>query len=466
MEKRVWCILVNMRQFIFFFSMLSFVSFSQDSICIQVKLTQNESGEVIRNAQVSIKYADTVINGLTKDEGVFTVSVPKGVVLDLQFTHFKYKAYTTREKFGNSYIEDTVFLSYEMDYIRVQNFNEIVVAAPGVPVVYFGSLRVHVSDFELMKNGDVLLLTYPKRLKKGSELLIWDGQKVKGKFEVPGLAEELQHDYRENSHVVCKDDVYGVHVSDHEIALSSLDKAYFLKYLAPILDTIKSKMYFSNFNKDYPAFDYYAFDQFDSSYTKILKIQDDLMMELYRSEYKWVDVRTKLWAKNKELKTGVDAEVWVGANYFTQSPYYKELYAPMFRRNDTLFVFDYYKDKLLRFDSEGHKLDSTAIYHHYDKKHTGWEGNLIQDRVTRQVYATYDRAGYRYLGWVNTETGEINDQVKLEYRYAHNIAIHNNHVYYIYRPFESAQKKFLYKERLPYTFKKINTPIEKVPSLK
>lgn len=36
------------------------------------------------------------------------------------------------------------------------------------------------------------------------------------------------------------------------------------------------------------------------------------MMELYRSEFKYVDVRTKLWAMDKEHETGIDKEIWVG----------------------------------------------------------------------------------------------------------------------------------------------------------
>lgn len=455
-----------MRQIIFFlFSLLSLSAIAQDSIYVQVKLIQDKSEEAIRNADATIKYADTVIKKRTQTKGEFTVHLPKGESIDFSFKHFKYKDLAVRKRFNQRDVADTLFFTFEMEYVRVQNLNEIVAAAPGVPVVYYGSPRLHVSDFEIMNNGDVLLLTYPKRLKKGSELLIWNGMKVKGSFQVPGLAEDLQRDYRGNSHVICNDAVYGVHVTDKEIALSSLDKDYFIKYLSPILDTNKTKMYFSNFNKDYPAFDYFAYDRGDSTYTKILEIQDDLMMELYRSEYKWVDIRTKLWAKTKELQTGVDAEIWVGANYFTQSVYYKELYAPMFHRNDTLFVFDYYKDKLRTFDDQGNKLDSVSIYHHYDKKHTGWESNLIQDRVTGQIYAVYDRAGYTYLGHIDTKTGEINEQVKLEYRYAHNMAVHNNFVYYIYRPFESAQKKYLYKERLPYKFGKSETSVGETPKL-
>src|SRR5690606_15581015 len=131
---------------------------------------------------------------------------------------------------------------------------------------------------------------------------------------VPGVAQELVHDYRGNPHVICENAVYGIYIRDNQVGVATLEKEYFLKYLLPIVDTNRSKMYFSTFDQYYPAFDYFIFDQLDSSYTKILNIQDDLMMELYRSEYKWVDVRTKLWAKNKELQTGIDAEIWVGAN--------------------------------------------------------------------------------------------------------------------------------------------------------
>jgi hypothetical protein len=182
------------------------------------------------------------------------------------------------------------------------------------------------------------------------------------------------------------------------------------------------------------------------------------MMELYRSEYKWVDVRTKLWAKEKEHQTGIDAEIWVGANYFTQSIYYKELYAPMFHRNDTLFVFDYYKDMLLCYSAHGDPIDSIPIYHHYNPRSTGWKKQLIQDRITGEIYAVYDKAGFTYLGNVNVTTGLISELVRLEYRYVDKLAVHNNAVYYVYRPFESVQKRFLYKEKLPYSFGKSTVP--------
>ena len=425
---------------------------AQGETIVILELIDSKSTEVIRNAKVEWMVNDSTYIKESDGYGKSYFKIENGTSFKWTISHFKYDNVILKKRISSKNSLDTINFQVKLSFVRAQNIEEMVVTAPGVPVPVYKSENEHVSDFEILKNGDLLLLTYPKQLKKGSELVVFDGQVVKNRFTIPHRAEELIHDFRGNAHVVCENDVVGVHVEDSKVAISSLDRAYYMKYIAPIVDTNKSKMYFSNFNKDYPAFDYFLYDQLDSTYSKILEIKDDLMMELYRSEIKWVDVRTRIWAKNRELQTGIEAEVWVGANYFTQSLYYKELYAPLFHRNDTLFVFDYYKDKLRSYDNYGQILDSVSIYHHYDKRKTGWKKNLVQDRKTGQIFGVYERAGYSYIGWIDTETGEITQQVKLKHRYIENIAIQNNQVYYVYRPYESIQKKYLYKEGLPYDF--------------
>ena len=66
-------------------------------------------------------------------------------------------------------------------------------------------------------------------------------------------------------------------------------------------------------------------------------------MDLYRAEYKYVDGQEKLWAVRKEMATGIDKEIWIGAKYFTCSVYYKVPYAPLFVKEDTVLVFDHFK---------------------------------------------------------------------------------------------------------------------------
>ena len=430
----------------------AFFSFAQEKkVHVVVRLFDEANDDAVRNANVIFAISDTNYSFYSNNRGKVYIYINEGR-LDINIKHRKYQEVSLRKKTKALSADDTIYFDIKMNYIKEQNIEEMVVTAPGKPSTVFKSNVLHVSDFEILNSGEIVLLTYPKQLKKGSQLIIYDGQKIKNRFNIPYRSLELVHDYRGNTHVVCENTIMGVNVKDNKLSISELDKGYYMKYVAPIVDTNVSKIYFSTFNKDYPAFDYVAYDQLDSSFSKIVGIEDELMMELYRSEYKWVDVRAQLWARNKEIKTGIDAEIWIGANYFTQSLYYKELYAPMFKRNDTLFVFDYYKDMLRTFTDFGEVLDSIPIYHHYNSQKTGWKKNVIQDRVTGEIYAVYERAGYTYIGWIDTKSGEISEHVRLNHRYIHKISIFKNQVYYIYRPYESTQKKYLYKERLPYEF--------------
>lgn len=446
--------LCTMKFFALVFTFLfASLSYGQDAVRVLVQIKDARSGEAVPNVDVRIEgggYDSTYITG---SSGKILYIGQAGEEYTFTLRHQRYLDTQGKKRIpGKISNQDTVRYMFEMDFIRTQDVETMWVVAPGVPTQVFGSERLHVNDFEILANGDILLLTYPKQLKKGSQLILYDGRDIRANIDVEEVAEELVHDFRGNPHLICENDVIGVVATDKKIGLARVEREYFTNYVMPILDTNKAKLYFSNFNSLYPAFDYFSFDRVDSAYRKISEIKDELMMELYRSEYKWVDVRTKLWAKQKEYDTGIDAEIWVGMQYFTQSIYYKELYAPLFHRNDSLFVFDYYKDRLRIYDDLGDPLDSIPIYHHYDKRHTGWASQLVQDRKTGQIYALYDRAGYQYIGWVDTKTGEINQHVRLEHRYAQQIQVYNNEIYYVYRPFESAQKKYLYKQRLPYDF--------------
>ncbi len=427
-----------------------FEGITQKSFVIQGEIIEKNGGLPVPNTSVSVLVDSTNYMVVSGQRGFFILDLPIDSVYKLQFTH---------QLFAD--LEQIVFYNDKVDTIEIKiilnrskQLAEFIVTPNKKPDVVFGNSKLSVADFEILKDGSIVLLTYPKKLNKGAELLLWNQKMILNEQFINGTAEELVRDYRGNPHVVCKENIFGVSVVENKILLSTLANDYFKKYLAPILDTNKSKMFFSNFNPDYPSFGYYSYDKIDSTYSKIIEITDELMMELYRSEYKWVDVRTKLWAKNKELQTGIDAEIWVGANYFTQSVYYKQLYAPMFHRNDTLFVFDYYKDQLRRFDSNGKIIDSIAIFHHYYPKETGWKKKLIQDQVTGQIFAVMEIAGFSYIRHLDTETGKLGKKIQLEYRYVEKVEIYNNEVYYIYRPFESIQKKYLYKETLPFNFVK------------
>ena len=457
-----------MRHILFFF-LLTFntLVFAQ---VIKVEVKDAKTGDPIQNVAVKLisKTSDSITTYLTNGRGQFliqevnferkdslSIKNPIQTIKSLNFSHPIYQNFKKDISFlVQNNEEDTLRIGIFLQSIKQKELKEIRLSAPGKADTVHSSDKLSILDFEIVKDGKLIMIMYPKSRENAYELVYANDQEVLSQITSKFPVRKLIRDYRGNVHAIGEEMVHGIQIKDSTMQTAQVPLTYYIKYLAPLIDTTISKVYVSNFNSVYPAFEYYAMDKQDSTYRLVTNVKDDLMMSLYRSEYKWMDVRTKLWAKNKELETGVDAEIWVGANFFTQSIYWEEVYAPLFERNDSVFVVNYPKDLLEIFDADGKIIRSIPIFHHYQRTKTGFKRKLIQDYATGAIYAVYEKAGISYLGHLNVETGEINEKVKLNFKYIDQIKVYNNEVYYIYRPFESTQKRFLYKERLPYKFGK------------
>lgn len=338
---------------------------------------------------------------------------------------------------------DTLTLNISLDDFELG----IIEVGVKLPKVVFESKVFSVSDFETLPNGNMVLLSYEKTLKKGSKLKLVDSTMTElDSYVMMDQCVELTTDFRNNIHVITKNNVYQIVIDNNRLYLYKEDKTYYYKFIAPIIDTLADRIFYSNYSPNYPAFDYMEFNKTDSTYNMLLGVQDKPLMEQYRAEFKFSDVRTKLWAHQKQLDTGIDKEIWVGATVFTNSLYYTPIYAPLFVKKDSVLIFDHYENKLYKHTPKDGVVDSTAISYHFNSRKSGWEHPLIQDQITDDIYVIFMRNGFTFLSLLDTQSGEIIKTFKLFYKYVEGMQIINNSVYYIYRPYESMQKKYIYKE--------------------
>lgn len=415
---------------------------------VKISCIDRNSLEPIANVNLTLSLQDSIQTCKTNVAGLAQIALfDTKELFYVSSEHPMYEPLSYRYQSVRNTL-DTLFIKLVLKPIKSQSMDQVVVKAPGIPDTVFNSTEFHVADFEVTDAGDYILLVYPKRSGHKNAILWYDGINIKDSMSIHGIGINLIKDYRDNIHLICQEEVYHVSHKNDSIALFSIPKDYFLDYVLPIVDTTTSKLFFSNFNMYYPAFDYFALDQIDSSYRKIIHIEDPLMMELYRSEYKWVDVRTRLWAKQKEIETGVDAQIWVGANYFTQSIYYKVPFAPLFKILDSIYVLDFQSDQMIVYTPMGEVSRRTPLLFHYHKDKTGWKRIILKDESTQALYALFEKDGISMLGKIDLTTGKILSKHRLYHKYVEKIRIHQGNVYYIYRPFESIQKRFLYKERL------------------
>jgi len=328
-------------------------------------------------------------------------------------------------------------------------FEEVVIIAQKVDTV-FGSKLFSIYDYLFIDDDKLLLLTYDKRITKAAKLLLTNNEQEEiSSYSIPDEPKYLYTDYANNNYLVCKYKIYEIVIKKEEIELTPITKEDFYGFYNRIIDTIGNNYYYSNYTELYPAVDFLVSNRLDSSsHSNLATVQDDFMMELYRAEYKYVSGREKLWAYRKEQKTGIDKEIWIGAKYFTHDFLYKKIYAPLFVKNDTLILFDQYKKLIIRFDSDHDKIDSTHFDLKIKRSQGKWQQPLIRDKVTGEIYALYNKGGYSFLKLIDTETGEATKTLKLNNKYVERLTIVNNSIYYIYHPFETMQKKFLYREEV------------------
>lgn len=426
-----------------FLCLTSLKGISQNEITITGKVLNNDF-EPVSNCKITETHSATTVK--TDKTGAFTFPVKflSEAQLHIEINHFGFSPLSKNfTVVPNEISPEIMVLELVLEPLEI---GEVTVFSG--PQTIFKSDKLNVSDFEFTGNA-ILLLTYEKRPGHHQRLLLTDyNGKILSAKSVPDNVNELQRDYNDNIHVKGPDYLSFLVINNDLIYLLNEDPIQFENYIKPLVAKSSSQLYISNYSWHYPAFSYYAFNVNDSTVKTLRYIEDKFLLDLYRAEYKYVDTRTKLEAARMEYKTGVDKEIWAAVwNGFPNSLYYKPVYAPMFARNDTVMIFDHYVNKAYYFNSSNDIIDSVNISYHASKEHPGWKKKIIQDDVTGQIYSLYENNGWYTLATLG-KNGQLVRSTKLEYKYPEKIRVHDGNVFFNYRPFESTQNKYLYKQQL------------------
>jgi hypothetical protein len=390
--------------------------------------------------------------------GLFTFSLNK-VMVDEEITIYCQRyPYTGISRVvritGNI---EGLFEVFEM----VAEVNELPqVSINGAPDVVWGSEEINVADFVFWKEK-ILLLTYDheQRWKKQEEqkitlydegrlILIGADGKELSRLYIQGLVIGFYQNLMGDTFLKCRDKIYNVTIVEDEIFVEPTSADFFDNNVLPLVDSFESKLYLTNFRDDYPAMDYVAYDQKDSSDKLIRHIEDELTMQLMRSEFKYLPPHEKMLAYQVELDTGVDKEIVAAyMSGFQYTQYFDEINAPLFVCNDTLHLFDHHHAILYRYTTDGSPIDSFNFEYHKTSRPEKWDEKLILDEVEQKIYTTTStQGGSTFIKQINLDSGEVLRSMKLSYSFATNVKVRNGLVYYIYRPFGSLQNRFLYSE--------------------
>ncbi len=415
---------------------------SQETILLSGKVV-NSDNKSIKDVKIYAANNPRRIERTDKD-GLFTFRISNKET-QLIFSHVGYKpeTITLNKNSLKKAKQGDLFLTISLE---TKTLREKVIYAKEKPDTVFSSETTSIADYEFIDNY-LIVLAYEKSLKKDGFLQLANKRNTLiSQTKTPERPQRLFKDFENRVYLITEFKVYTVSIFQNEIRLRPVDEDNFYRFTARIIDTTSNHFLYSDYNPNYPAFNYYSQELTDTVTQTIHKVENKFMMDLYRAEYKYAPNKEKLWAYRQELVTGIDKEIWIGAANFTQSIYYEPLYAPLFVNNDTTLIFDHYSDYLFKVDENFTKFDSIPIFYHKKKEKKNWEQPLIKDKDEHKLYVLFLKNGYYYLKPINLKNGTTTVSFKLANKYVENVKVENGFVYYVYRPFESSQKKYLYRE--------------------
>jgi hypothetical protein len=401
---------------------------------------------------VHVRSVGTGVLAISGTDGRFVLEVGDVAQVELELTHIAHtplqRTVRAMEWRGGA----VVVLTMERTTVELP----VLTISKPAPEVVYARADLHVGDYHVNPAG-MWVLTYERpqlwhsegeagrRVFREARLHLLDTAFVERcSIRVPGEVVGLRSDHQQRTIVEGMDKAWFAEVLDGELILAAIELELLRSAVLPWTDSIPDRMLGSTFDTMYPAFDHIAYHTIRDETEAICAVEDTRLMELFRSQYKYMSGRDKVIAMDLEIETGMDREIIAGyMTEFHRDIYFDAPYAPLFVVNDTLCVFDHYKERVRRFTKDLRSVDEVPITYHRDKD---WRTCLMQDQATGAVYAVFARGVKAWLRRVDTSTGVLGPVYAMTYRFPEDIQVNDGHIYYVYRPFGSTQRRTLYRE--------------------
>jgi hypothetical protein len=393
----------------------------------------------------------------TSSDGTCTLPWDGISVVTVSFTHVAYKPVTLTLYKNIRLYEGAWVVRLSQRQIILEG---ATVGAPK-PEVVFLRPDLHAADLVINEAG-IWVLAYerPRLLKAENEardeilrdvvlVLLDTNFRERGRVRVPEDVKGLCKDLRDQVLIEGTVQAYSVELIEGYIALHPLKLDDLRKGVLPWTDSIPGYMLGTNADQVYPAFDHIAYDPVGDSARVVCSVVDTFMLELFRSEYKYLNGHDRVVAMDLADELHVDKEVVAGyMRGFQHNIWFRPLYAPLFVVGDTMIVFDHAQERMRKFTRDMEPAGTCPLNYLAKGEKRNWARRVIQDRHTRKLYAVYKKYGAMWLRSIDPITGAMTGPSRITYEYPERLQVHGEYAYYIYRPFESLQKKSIYRERV------------------
>ena len=328
------------------------------------------------------------------------------------------------------------------------------------PDSVFGSVKYSVGDF-VWWNGKLTMLLYEhEKLMKPiyDKRDLWEDAwiaqvdsfgKIVTSFHINEPAERFHLAPTGACFVLTENSVFQLQAEPF-LHLNKLSYESFRQEFEPICGFLNSNIVFHTFTEEYPEFSYYLLKKDSTDPVELEHVADSLTMELFKSEYKYMDGRAKRIAYQYELDYGVPKEIVAGQmTRFKESPFYRDPIAKIVQLENSWSIFNISQGQVLNVNSEGEFINRMDMIGERSLSNLPVKEKILSvqyDTEAKEVVCFTQLRTGESMFYLLKEDGSLELKKNLHWRHIRNAQIKNGRVYYLYRPYESRNNWYLYSE--------------------
>ncbi len=426
---------------------------------------------------ISVLFVLSPVTASAQNDKVLNVNVivsdSTGKVLkDVAIYNSKQNLIGITNNFGTTIItahigDEVVFshISYEPKTMTISDENMLVILnaktnilpeaeiVENVPHLAYSNKQVWVSDYKVNNAGMYLIFD---NNSEHSLIFLSHEQDTMAKAKIAEKYDYLYEDAFGNIHLLSKDTAYQTFYDGEKLnMLYPVDINTFKQKLMPVQVITDSLLVLQRYASMWQEILYISVNR-NNKETKVLAdcygptrewgrtyyrdmVKDGVIDAVQKENPLFPNImemlgieQTNTFGDDAIENTYVDFESSQRARYRLQP-----IFSPITFFNDTIYVFDLEKDKLIKFTENGTFVKDIDISFHrttYRKNSrigNNWDKNIIIDKALGKCYAQFTKDGHVTLKEIDLQTGTTKKTIELTHHvFPENIQIHNGIVYY------------------------------------
>ena len=412
-------------------------------------IVSDTTGKALKD--VAIYNSKQNLIGITNNFGKTIVSARYGDVI--VFSHISYEQIRLMISDGNIFDKkdnECGMLVVMNEKTNILPEAEIV---ENVPHLAYSNKQVWVSDYIVNNSGMYLIIDSNS---EHSLIFLSHEQDTLAKAKIAKKYDYLYEDAFGNIHLLSKDTAYQTYYDGEKLnMLYPVDIQTFKQKLMPVQVITDSLLVLQRYASMWQEILYISVNR-NNKETKVLAdcygstrewgrtyfrdLKKDGIIDAIQKENPMFPDIMEMLGIEKSNTFGDDAieNTFVDFGSSQRARYrLQPIYSPIAFFNDTIYVFDLEKDKLVKFTENGTFVKDVDISFHrttYRKNSrigNNWDRNIIIDKALGKCYAQLSKDGHVTLKEIDLQTGTIKNIFELNHHvFPENIQIHNGIVYY------------------------------------